>query len=339
VLAERHSVLRNEGNLNNEIGLPLTLLRLRPEHEIAVLEMGLYTTGEIALLARLARPSVGVVTAVRGVHLSRAGSIEAIESGKRELVEALPSSGWAVLNADDPRVAAMAGQARAHVLTYGFHDDADVRAEDVRSLGAAGMRFSLHLPAASHEVTTPALGRHGVHNALAAAAVAACAGMQDEDILSGLGRAVSVPHRSQLIEAGAWTILDDSYNASPDAVLAALDLLTELPGRRLAVLGEMLELGDSAAAEHRRVGSHAASVVERLIVIGAGAAGIADGAVAAGLDAGRVDVVADRREALSLLLRELRDGDTVLVKASRGAALDLLVEQLVLAAETGEGRA
>ena len=145
VLAGRFSVLRSAGNENNEIGLPLTLLRLRPEHEVAVLEMGLYTMGEIALLASLAQPSIGVVTAVRGVHVSRAGSIEAIEAGKRELVEALPPSGWAVLNADDPRVSGMARSTLARVIRYGFDAAADVRAEDVRSLAAAGMRFRLAL--------------------------------------------------------------------------------------------------------------------------------------------------------------------------------------------------
>ena len=339
VLAERFSVLRNAGNENNEIGLPLTLLRLRPEHDVAVLEMGLYTTGEIALLARIARPSIGVVTAVRGVHLARAGSIEAIEAGKRELVEALPSDGWAVLNADDARVAAMASRAPARVLTYGFAPEADVRAEDVTSQGAAGMRFRLCLPVGRHEVSTPTLGRHGVHNALAAAAVATCVSMSAADIVRGLRREVSVPHRSQLLRAGGWTILDDSYNASPDAVLAALDLLTGLPGRRFAVLGEMLELGDPATAEHVRVGRHAATMVDRLVVVGEGAAAIAEGALAGGLASDRVDTVPGRDEALALLLAELCDGDTVLVKASRGAALDLLVEQLVLAAATDEAKA
>jgi UDP-N-acetylmuramoyl-tripeptide--D-alanyl-D-alanine ligase len=332
VLAGRFRVLRSAGNENNEIGLPLTLLRLRPEHEVAVLEMGLYVTGEIALLAQLARPSIGVVTAVRGVHLSRAGSIDAIEAGKRELVEALPASGWAVLNADDLRVSRMARSTLARVLRYGFDATADVGAEEVRSLGVAGMQFRLRLPTAAVEVRTPALGRHGVHNALAAAAVAACAGLDSEEIARGLARPVHTPHRSQLIRAGTWTILDDTYNASPDAVLAALGLLAELPGRHIAVLGEMLELGDTAPAEHLRVGVVAASVVDRLLVVGPGAGGIAEGALAGGLDPARVERAADRAEALSALLAMLEDGDAVLVKASRGAALDLLVDQLVLAA-------
>ncbi len=344
VLSEDFTVLRNPANWNNEIGLPMTLLRLRPEHQVAVLEMGLYTTGEIALLARLARPSIGVVTAVRGVHLSRAGSIGAIEAGKRELVEALPGDGWAILNADDARVRSMASATPARVLTYGFSDGADVRAAEVRSLGVDGMRFELrlaggpHLPRGNFDVITPVLGRHGVHNALAAAAVAMCAGMDAVDIVRGLGRTFTMPHRSQLRRAGSWTILDDSYNASPDAVLAALGLLADLPGRRIAVLGEMLELGDAAEAEHLRVGEGAADVAEQLVVVGAGATGIAQGALNARMPAARIHTVADRDEALAILLAELRDGDTILVKASRGAELDLLVDRLVLAAAAGERR-
>jgi UDP-N-acetylmuramoyl-tripeptide--D-alanyl-D-alanine ligase len=329
VLARRFCVLRSAGNENNEIGLPLTLLRLRPEHQVAVLEMGLYTQGEIALLARLARPSIGVVTAVRGVHLSRAGSMDAIESGKRELVEALPASGWAVLNADDARVVAMATHTQASVLTYGFAASADVTADDVRPQGVAGMRFRLRLPEGDAEVVTPQLGRHGVHNALAAAAVASRAGLGLDEIVTGLARDVQVPHRSQLVRAGAWTILDDSYNASPDAVIAALDLLGSLPGRRIAVLGAMLELGDAADEEHRRVGVHAAAVVDRLVVVGEEAGPIAEGALRAGLAQTALARAADRDAARDILLAELRDGDVVLVKASRGAALDVLVEALV----------
>jgi UDP-N-acetylmuramoyl-tripeptide--D-alanyl-D-alanine ligase len=338
VLEEDFEVLRNPANWNNEIGLPMTLLRLRPQHQVAVLEMGLYTTGEIALLARLARPTIGVVTAVRGVHLSRAGSIEAIEAGKRELVEALPTHGWAILNSDDLRVSRMAEHTPAQVMSYGFADEADVRASTVVSLGTAGMRFTLHVGGERYEVSTPVLGRHGVHNALAAVAVAVCAGMDPAAIITGLVRPLQMPHRSQLVQAGPWTILDDSYNASPDAVLAALDLLSELPGRHIGVLGEMLELGEEAAAEHIRVGEHAATIVDRLIVVGEGARGIADGAIGRGLDPAGVHVVADRDEALSTLLAELQDGDAVLVKASRGAALDLLVGRLALAAGTGEAK-
>jgi UDP-N-acetylmuramoyl-tripeptide--D-alanyl-D-alanine ligase len=331
VLGVRWSVLRNEGNQNNEVGLPLTLLRLEPGHAAAVLEMGLYVTGDIAQLCTIARPTIGVVTAVRAVHLSRAGTVDAIAAGKRELVEALPPEGTAILNADDPVVVAMAADTSARVLTYGFGRDADVTAEDVESLGVGGMRFRLLLPEAAVAVTSPALGRHAVHNALAAAAVGLATGLDASTIAAGLSRSTGAPHRSVLIETATWRILDDSYNAAPDSMAAALDLLADLPGRHVAVLGEMLELGDGAAAAHRDVGTRAAHRADRLIVVGAGAAGIAEGALAAGMDDSLVDVVPDRDAALDLLLTDARAGDTILLKASRGGALDLLVDPLVLA--------
>ncbi len=220
---------------------------------------------------------------------------------------------------------------RARVLTYGFDPTADVTAADVGSLGVDGMRFRLLLPGAASSVTTPALGRHGVHNALAAAAVGLAAGLDPATITAGLARPTGAPHRSVLIQTPTWRILDDSYNAAPDSMAAALDLLADLPGRHVAVLGEMLELGDGTASAHREVGMRAAHRADRLIVVGPGASGIADGAIAAGMDPAAIDTVVDRDAALDLLLAEGRAGDTILLKASRGVALDLLVEPLVRA--------
>ncbi|MGZ6339122.1 MAG: UDP-N-acetylmuramoyl-tripeptide--D-alanyl-D-alanine ligase [Candidatus Limnocylindrales bacterium] len=336
VLARRFVTLKNEGNQNNEIGLPLTLLRLGPEHQAAVLEMGMYVGGEIADLARLARPRIGVVTAVREVHLSRIGSLDAIEQAKGELIEALPAQGVAVLNADDPRVRRMAARTAARSLTYGFAGGADVGATDVVPAGPDGMRFTLLAGGERRPLSTPALGRHAVHNGLAAAAVGLAAGLDLDDVAAGLATGWQAPHRGELIRAGGFTILDDCYNASPSSMLAALELLGSLPGRRVAVLGEMLELGDAAQRGHREVGEVAGRVADLLVVIGPGAAGIADGARAAGLRPGRIVRVADREEALAALRggsARARPGDVILVKASRGAALEVLVE--ALAAGTG----
>jgi UDP-N-acetylmuramoyl-tripeptide--D-alanyl-D-alanine ligase len=328
VLGERFVTLKNEGNQNNEIGLPLTVLRLGPEHEAAVLEMGMYVGGEIADLAAIGRPRIGVVTAVQSVHLSRIGTLEAIERAKGELIEALPRDGRAVLNADDARVRRMASRTTAPSLTYGFADDADVRAEDVRSAGTDGMRFTLRTRDGRVGVAIPNLGRLAVHNALAGAATGLAAGLSLDEIAAGLGRGWSAPHRTELIQAGGVTIVDDSYNASPGSVTAALDLLGGLPGRRVAVLGEMLELGDSHEAGHRAVGEAAAAVADLLVVVGDGATGIADGAVAAGLAPAKIVRAADRDAALEAVRPRLRDGDVVLVKASRGIALDVLVDAL-----------
>jgi UDP-N-acetylmuramoyl-tripeptide--D-alanyl-D-alanine ligase len=335
VLGASLRTLRSEGNQNNEIGLPLTLLRLGPEHGAAVLEMGMYAGGEIEELARMARPRIGVVTAVQGVHLSRLGSLAAIERAKGELVEALPSDGVAVLNADDRRVRRMADRTAARSITYGFADDADVGADGFASAGFKGMRFSLRLPAAPGtgrptrlHAAIPGLGKLSVHNALAGAAVGHAAGMAPQSIVHALAGGWSALHRGQVIALGSIRIIDDSYNASPPSVTAALDLLAGLPGRRVAVLGEMLELGHDADSGHRDVGVAAAATSDLLVVVGAGASGIAAGARNAGLDPSRILEVRDRDAALDILRHRLRPGDVVLVKASRGIELDRLVEAL-----------
>jgi len=340
VLAAAMPTLRNEGNQNNEIGLPLTVLRLRGQHRAAVLEMGMYVGGEIADLARIGRPEIGIVTAVQPVHLSRIGTIEAIEQAKGELVEALPDDGVAILNADDERVRRMASRTSARAMTYGFAPDADVRADDVVSRGADGMRFRLVAAGIDRQVAIPSLGRLAVHNALAGAAVGLAAGIPLETIVAGLAAGWSAPHRAELSRAGEVTIVDDSYNASPGSVAAALELLAGMDGRRIAVLGEMLELGSEHDAGHRRVGEAAARLADRLIVVGDGATGVADGALAADMAPDAIATVPDRAAALERLLVELRPGDVVLVKASRGIALDLLVDELraALTAASSHGR-
>ncbi len=335
VLAGDLVTLKNEGNQNNEIGLPLTVMRLRPDHQAAVLEMGMYVGGEIAELARIGRPEIGVVTAVQPVHLSRIGTIEAVERAKGELVEALPPDGVAVLNADDERVRRMADRTSARVVTYGFATDAIVRAEDVESAGIDGMRFTLVADGSRRLVAIPTLGRLAVHNALAAAAVGLASGIAPERVVGALAAGWSAPHRGALVQAGGLTIVDDSYNASPASVIAALDLLAGMPGRRVAVLGEMLELGEGSGAGHERVGAAAATVAELLVVVGPGAAGIARGARDAGMSPDRIVETADRDAALAALERHLRSGDVVLVKASRGIELDRLVDALVEAATVG----
>jgi UDP-N-acetylmuramoyl-tripeptide--D-alanyl-D-alanine ligase len=330
-------LLRNNANENNEVGLPLTLLRLERAHEVAVLEMGMYVPGDIAMLAALARPRIGVVTAVRPTHLARAGSIDAIERGKRELVNALPAGGTAVLNADDPRVDRMADALRADVdvIRYGFDSRADVTATNIESLADRGMRFRLLARGEEVEALSPALGRHGVHNALAGAAVGLAAGLDLATIARGLARPYSAPHRSTLIDLGDWRVLDDTYNAGPDSMAAALDLLASLPGRRIAVLGEMLELGELTGEAHRGVGEHAARTADVLIAVGPTASDYAAGARAGGMSSASVHETADREAAVALLLSALRPGDVVLLKASRGAELDLLLAPLHEAAQSG----
>lgn len=338
VLAQRLATLRSEGNRNNEVGLPLTVLDLGPEHEALVLEMGMYARGEIGELAAIGRPSIGIVTAVQAVHLSRLGSLDAIENAKAELVEALPAAadgGVAVLNADDDRVRRMAARTRARPVTYGFAADADVRADDVVSLGFEGMRFRLRTPAGDCAVDLPALGRLAVHNALAATAVGLAAGLDLEEIVPGLAEPSTAPHRSVVHRAAGVTIVDDAYNASPGSVRAALDLLAGLPGRRVAILGEMRELGDAHDAGHLEVGETAARVVDLLVLVqtddGSAAQLMLDGARRAGMPADRL-VVAEPGSVAGVLAGRpgmLRPGDIVLVKASRGVELEHVVDDLL----------
>jgi len=328
VLATTYRTLKNEGNENNEIGLPLTVLRLGRSHEALVLEMGMYVEGEISDLVRIGRPRIGVVTAVQPVHLARMGSIEAIEAEKGRLVEGLPPNGTAILNADDARVRAMAGRTAARVLTYGFAGDADVGADGIESLGPDGMRFDLRTRAGRRWIVIQGLGRHAVHNALAAAAVGVAAGVDLESIGRGLAEAFGAAHRGELVRLGDVTIVDDSYNAAPASMVAALDVLAGLAGRRIAVLGEMLELGEESETGHLEVGRVAGRVADLLVVVGEEAGGIAEGAVEAGLEPERILRVADAEAAFEVLRPRLGPGDVVLVKASRGIALDRLVEAL-----------
>ncbi len=328
VLATRFRTLKNEGNENNEIGLPLTVLRLSRADQALVLEMGMYVEGEIADLARISRPQIGVVTSVQPVHLARIGSIEAIETEKGRLVEALPADGTAVLNADDERVRRMADRTAARVVGYGFAADADVRAGAVESLGPDGMRFELQAPAGRRMVRIPGLGRHAVHNALAAAAVGGAALIDLDAIAAGLATGSEAAHRGELIRLADVTIVDDSYNAAPASMLAALDVLAGLPGRRIAVLGEMLELGAESEAGHLEVGRAAGRVADLLVVVGDDAGGIVEGALEAGLEPDRILFVDDAEAAHDVLRPRLVPGDVVLVKASRGMALDRLVTAL-----------
>jgi UDP-N-acetylmuramoyl-tripeptide--D-alanyl-D-alanine ligase len=330
VLESRYRTLRNPGNLNNEIGLPLSMLRLTEMHQRAVLEMGFYVPGEIALLCRLARPEVGVVTNISPVHMERAGSIQAIVDGKAELVENLPPApdGVAILNADDERVLGMAARTQARVFTYGFASGADLRASDDEGLGLEGIRFTMHHAGESFRVHVPLLGRHSVHTALRAAAVAVVEGMPWDVILDALRNTQSQLRLVAVQGPHGALLLDDTYNAAPSSVIAALNLLAELEGRRIAVLGDMLELGDFEERGHRMVGARAAEVAAELVAVGERARWIADEAARSGLSASRISAVADSTAATELLRARIGSGDVVLVKGSRGMHMDAIIAGL-----------
>lgn len=325
VLQQQFTLLKSEGNLNNEIGLPLTLLQLDAKHQRAVLEMGTYGRGEITRLCELARPVVGVVTLVGPVHLERMGSLEAIAEAKSELPQALPPNGVAILNYDDERVRAMAAKTRAHVLTYGLDPAADLWADEIVSEGLEGIHFTLHYRPEAWHVHVPLLGRHSVHTALRAAAVGLAERMAWDRILEGLQdrhaalRLVAVPGPN------GSTLLDDTYNASPASVIAALNLLSELSGRKIAVLGDMLELGDYEDEGHRLVGLRALDVADVLVTVGALGRLIAIEAIQNGLPRDRVQMCETNEAAIAYLDRTIRPDDMILVKGSRGLHMEDIV--------------
>ncbi|MGQ0605115.1 MAG: UDP-N-acetylmuramoyl-tripeptide--D-alanyl-D-alanine ligase [Anaerolineales bacterium] len=330
VLETRYRTLKTEGNYNNEIGLPLMLLKLTEAHERAVLEMGFYEIGEIAELCRMARPHVGVVNNVYAVHLERAGSIENIIHGKGELVEALPPDGVAVLNLDDPRVMTMLSRTPARPFTYGLDPNADLWADRITSQGLAGLYFTLHHRGESMNVRVPMLGQHSVHTALRAAAVGLVEGLTWQEIVEGLQSIGAVQLRLAAVRGpGGSLLIDDTYNASPESTIAALNLLREMEGqRKVAVLGDMLELGSFEETGHRMVGQRARDIAHLLVTIGPRARLIAQEARAAGLPPSAIVQFESGDEALPYLKQLIGAGDVVLVKGSRGLRLDRLARAL-----------
>jgi UDP-N-acetylmuramoyl-tripeptide--D-alanyl-D-alanine ligase len=332
VLGTRYRTFKSEGNYNNEIGLPMMLLQLSEAHERAVLEMGFYQVGEIAELCEWARPQVGVVNNVYAVHLERAGSIENIIQGKGELVEALPPApdGVAILNLDDPRVMQMRPRTRARVFTYGLDPAADLWADHIESRGLAGIHFHLHFRRETLHLRVPMLGEHSVHTALRAASVGLVEGLTWQEIVEGLQSIGAAQLRLVAAKGpGGSLILDDTYNASPESTIAALNLLRQIEGhRRIAVLGDMLELGAYEETGHRLVGQRARDVADVLVTIGARARTIAEEARTAGLPAEAVQEFETGPAALPFLRRTICAGDVVLFKGSRGLRLDRLVRAL-----------
>jgi UDP-N-acetylmuramoyl-tripeptide--D-alanyl-D-alanine ligase len=333
VLARRYVTLKSEASYNNEIGLPLTLMHLTDEHERVVLEMGMYDVGEISDLARIGRPQVGVVTIIGPVHLERAGTIERIVEAKTELVKALPPApeGVAILNYDDERVRGMARATRARVFTYGLSPEADLWADEIEGLGLDGIRFHLHYGDETLHVRIPLLGRHSVHTALRAAAVGLIEGLTWQEIIEGLRgpsaqlRLVAVPgpHGS--------TILDDTYNASPASTIAALNLLEELEGRKIAILGDMLELGDYEQEGHEKVGMRALEVADVLVTVGPRGRIIGEAARRWGMPDDRVHIVDQNAEAVALLEQMVTGNEMILIKGSRAMKMEEIVNALVRA--------
>lgn len=331
VLSQRFRIWKSRGNYNSDIGLPLTLLDMPLDVEYAIVEMGMTRAGEITELAAIVRPDIGIVTNVGVSHMMQLGSIEAIAKAKAELVVSLPSSGTAILNGDDERCRQMAAQSKARVLTYGLQSHFSIWADKIQTLGLQGIACHFHYGNDGVFAKLPLLGRHSVHSALAATAVALTQGLSWAEIITGLKDLAKMEVLRIVVEEGlnGSKIIDDSYNASPDSVMAALNLLQDLDGRRIAVLGDMLELGDYAEKGHRLVARRAANVASLFVAIGNMADLMVQEAEIAGLPRDAMFATPSRDEAIEWLKGHLRADDVVLVKASRGLRLDELVTELV----------
>ncbi len=326
LLATRLRVAKSEGNLNNDLGLPLSLLRVEESAEVAVMEMGMNHAGEIRALARIARPDVGVVTNVSAAHLEFFGSIDEIALAKRELIESLSEGGTAVVNADDDRVRSFPSVHSGRTVTFGIEAPAEIRAVDIEDRGPAGTRF--RLTPGGLEFTTPLAGRHNLYNTLAGLAVAWALGITPESLRAAVAALRPAGMRGEILTVGGIRIINDCYNSNPRAAEMMLDLLAATPAkRRVAVLGEMLELGENSESLHRQVGRKAADhKIDLLAGVRGAARHLVDEAVRQGLPGGAAHFFEAAPAAGEFLRTALQPGDAVLFKGSRAVKLEKALE-------------
>lgn len=330
ILARTGPGLKSAGNFNNLVGVPLTLFGLCTDHRWAVIEMGMSARGEIARLAKIASPQVGIITNVGAGHLEKLGGISGVARAKGELFIHLPPGGTALVNADDPEVSSLPLANGVRRVLFGISAEAQVRASEVVAAEGA-VRFTLHLPGLDQTAYLPLPGRHNVMNALAAAAAAWVLNVPAEEIVAGLAEFKPCPGRMELLEMADDTrILEDSYNANPLSMRAALDALHDLgrPGRRIAVLGDMLELGEASRDLHREVGALVATCADRLFTLGERACEIAAGAADHGMSADRIVTAQTVEELVVRLQQVLQPGDCLLIKGSRGMRMERITARL-----------
>jgi UDP-N-acetylmuramoyl-tripeptide--D-alanyl-D-alanine ligase len=330
-LGAKYRVIRNRGNFNNHIGLPLSLIELTARPDVAVVELGMNHAGEISTLVRIAEPDLRVWTNVGNAHVGFFGSEDAIADAKAEILEGATSATVLVVNADDDRIAARTSAFAGRVVTFGIDRPADVRAEAVVDRGINGMTARVQTPGGAVDLATPLLGRGNLSNVLAAIAVGVEWNVPLAAMADRTSRLKPAPHRGEVVRlAQGVVVIDDSYNASPAATRRALDVLREAAGRRVAVLGEMLELGDQSMALHEDLGRAAAAAhLDLLIAVGGEPSGaLVDAAVAAGLPLARTRYLATTGEAADAAAALIQPGDLVLVKGSHGIRTDKVVDRL-----------
>lgn len=328
VLEEKYNVLKTKGNFNNELGVPLTVFGLRPDHEIAVLEMGISDFGEMHRLAKIARPDTCVITNIGLCHLEFLKSRDGILKAKTEIFDFLESDGHVILNGDDDKLITVRDVKGIKPLFFGVDNHQGVWADEIESKGLKGISCRIHAGEESFKVLIPIPGRHMVYNALAGTAVGLTYGMNMEEIKKGIESLQSLSGRFHIIETGNRTIVDDCYNANPVSMKTSLDVLQDALGRRVAILGDMGELGKEEVEMHREVGVYAAARdIDKIICVGELAGDMAE---AARLAAPTKDIVhfAEKESLLEALPEMIRDGDTILVKASHFMEFEKVVEML-----------
>lgn len=330
LLSHQFSVLKNPGNRNNEIGLPLTLLDLEPHHQVAVLEMGFYVPGEIRTLCEIAKPQIGIVSNIGTVHAERAGSQEIIARGKAELVESLPKGpeGVAILNMDDPWVRWMADRTKASVFSYGIIEGADLTASRIQQFGLEGIACTLTHQGQAHQVRSPLIGEFSVYTLLRAAATGLVLNMGWDQIIEGLSVSRVDLRMRPISMANGITLLDDTYNASPASTIAALKLLKGLQGRRVAILGDMLELGQYEEQGHSSVGAFSVESADVLILVGKRSKITAKAALENGFHVEKLQWYPDSETAAGPAADTCQEGDVVLIKGSNSMRMDKIITRL-----------
>ncbi|KNZ70475.1 UDP-N-acetylmuramoylalanyl-D-glutamyl-2, 6-diaminopimelate/D-alanyl-D-alanyl ligase [Thermincola ferriacetica] len=334
LLETKYRVLKTLGNFNNEIGLPLTLLGLDESHGAVVVEMGMRGLGEIDFLARIACPTAGVITNIGETHLERLGTVENIARAKTELLPHIPVGGYAVLNGDDPWQRKYAHLTRAKVIFYGMDHSNHVYADNIKCNMGAGASFTVIRDKIAKVFHLPVPGRHNIYNALAAITVGLQEGLSWEMCMEGLHNVVLSGMRLQIIDCNGLKIINDTYNANPASSKAAVRILAEMPcaGKKVAVLGDMYELGQRTVQGHREVGETVQNLkIDILVTVGELALHIAEAAKAAGMDRKNIYVSRNNNEALEILNNILKAGDLVLVKGSRGMKMEKIVEGITCA--------
>ena len=328
VLSQKYNTLKTLGNFNNELGLPLTVFRLRDEHQIAVLEMGISDFGEMTRLARIARPNTSVITNIGQCHLENLGDRDGVLKAKTEVFDFLQTNGRAILNGDDDKLRTVTEVQGQPPIFFGLDSDCDYYADEIQSLGLKGTKCHIHTPEDTFEVVIPIPGRHMVYNALAGTAVGVSYGLTSQQIKNGIESLQSLSGRFHIIEALDYTIIDDCYNANPVSMKASLGVLQDGLGRKIAILGDMGELGENEAQLHREVGVYAGTLdIDGCICVGPLCKNMVDG-----IRSTNPDMYVCHMDTLEELLEQLpqliHKGDTLLVKASHFMKFDQIVKQL-----------